>query len=119
MQEQILTPEQLMRSRYDAFVNRDGDYLALTTTQSISSDMSAYENIEWLKLDVLEANGDEVEFKAYYREGLKIYLLHERSKFVQIDGKWLYESGIIFDSKIQRNEPCPCGSTRKYKKCCA
>ena len=23
-----------------------------------------------------------------------------------------------FDKKISRNEPCPCGSGKKYKRCC-
>ena len=25
---------------------------------------------------------------------------------------------IVKDKKIGRNEPCPCGSGKKYKKCC-
>ncbi len=115
----IDTPEELMRSRYDAFVRNDGEYLAKTTTQNISTDMSAYGNMEWLKLDVIEAKDDEVEFKAFYRQNDKIYLLHERSKFVKKDSEWLYDSGEMFNTKIQRNENCPCGSGRKYKKCCA
>ena len=24
----------------------------------------------------------------------------------------------IYDDKVGRNEPCPCGSGKKYKKCC-
>ena len=24
----------------------------------------------------------------------------------------------VFDNKISRNEPCPCGSGKKYKRCC-
>jgi len=26
--------------------------------------------------------------------------------------------GIIQRRKVGRNDPCPCGSGRKYKKCC-
>jgi SWIM/SEC-C metal-binding protein len=26
---------------------------------------------------------------------------------------------VIAEMKIGRNEPCPCGSGKKYKKCCA
>jgi len=117
--EELKTPEDLMKSRYEAYVRMDGEYLAKTTTQDISSDMSAYTEIEWLRLDVIEAVGDEVEFKAYYRQNEKIYLLHERSTFIKKDGVWLYDSGELFSTKIQRNEQCPCGSGRKYKKCCA
>lgn len=115
----INTPEELMRSRYDAFVRMDGEYLAKTTTKDTPTDMSAYANIEWLKLEVIDAVDCEVEFKAYYRQDDQIYLLHERSTFVKLDGKWLYDSGELFNTKIQRNELCPCGSGRKYKKCCA
>lgn len=115
----INSAEDLMRSRYDAFVRIDGEYLARTTTQNISSDISSYKNIEWLKLDVLDATDDEVEFKAYYREDDSLDVLHERSKFVQKDGVWLYDSGELFNTKIERNEQCPCGSGKKYKKCCA
>jgi len=92
------TPEQLMRSRYEAFVNLDGEYLAKTTTQNVSTDMSAYKDIEWLKLDVVEAVGDEVEFKAYYRQGGVMGVLHERSRFVKIDGMWKYEEGELFNT---------------------
>jgi len=114
----ILTPKELMQSRYEAFVRNDGEYLAKTTTQDISTDMSAYSGIEWLKLEVLDAKDDEVEFKAYYREDNHINVLHERSKFVFKDGRWLYDDGILFNTTIQRNETCPCGSGKKFKKCC-
>ena len=46
---------------------------------------------------------------------------------LRIDGKWFYVDGdmvkpkpVVRDKpKVGRNEPCPCGSGRKYKKCCA
>jgi len=53
MKTQKLTPSQLMQSRYDAFVRMDGQYLQDTTTLDVSTDMTVYENIEWLKLDIL------------------------------------------------------------------
>ena len=112
------TPKELMISRYNAFVALDGAYLAKTTTQKISTDMSAYKEITWLKLEIIEAVDDEVEFKAYYKENSTIHLLHERSRFVKKDGMWLYDDGVIFNTPISRNEPCPCGSKKKYKKCC-
>jgi len=113
-----MTPKELMQSRYEAFVRMDGEYLAKTTTQDISTDMSHYKNVKWLKLEIIDEKDDEVEFKAYYEEDGKIHLLHERSKFVFLDGKWLYKDGILFNTSIQRNELCPCGSGKKYKKCC-
>ena len=112
------TPEQLMRNRYEAFVNKDGLYLQNTTTQTISTDMSAYESIEWLKLDVIASYDNIVEFKAYFRENDLVQVLHEKSNFIKLDGDWKYVDGELFNSKIDRNESCPCGSSKKYKKCC-
>ncbi len=112
------TPEQLMRNRYEAFVNKDANYLNNTTTQPISYDMSHYENTQWLKLDVITSKDDTVEFKAYFKENGLIHLLHEKSNFIKVDGAWKYASGELYNSKIQRNESCPCGSSKKYKKCC-
>lgn len=42
--------------------------------------------------------------------------LHERSRFLKIDDCWFYIDGV--QPKVGRNDPCPCGSGRKYKKCC-
>ena len=112
------TPEQLMRNRYEAFVNNDGKYLKDTAIESTSTDMSIYKNIEWLKLDVLNSHDTIVEFKAYFRENGLIQVLHEKSNFVMQDGEWKYVDGEFFNSQIQRNELCPCGSLKKYKKCC-
>ena len=118
MEDKKLTPKELMKSRYDAFVRMDGEYLSQTTTQDMSTDMSAYERIEWLKLEVADAYEDIVEFKAYFREDNIIQVLHEKSRFVEVDGVWKYSDGELFNTQIQRNETCPCGSGKKYKKCC-
>lgn len=113
------TPEQLMRSRYEAFIRMDGEYLAQTTTQETSTDMSAYQDITWLRLDVIDAYDNIVEFKAFYREDGEIKVLHERSRFVELDSEWKYVDGDLLGSKISRNDICPCGSGKKYKKCCS
>lgn len=118
MQTKKLNPKQLMQSRYDAFIRMDGKYLQETTTLDVSIDMTLYENIEWLKLDVLDAHDNIVEFKAYFREDDKLQVLHEKSLFVEVDGVWKYSEGELFNTQIQRNESCPCGSGKKYKKCC-
>jgi len=118
MKTKKLTPSQLMQSRYDAFERMDGEYLKQTTTLEVSTDMSAYENIEWLKLDIFDAYENIVEFKAYFREDGMIQVLHEKSFFVEFEGEWKYSEGELFNTQIQRNESCPCGSGKKYKKCC-
>ena len=51
---------------------------------------------------------------------------NEHSYFKKIDGEWKFIDGKIEnldpyvreEPKIGRNDPCPCGSGKKYKKCC-
>jgi SEC-C motif-containing protein len=122
------TPQELMRSRYSAYVLGDGRYLVDTTLQQNRYEddvalISEYaKNIQWLKLQILKSweRGSRgfVEFKAYYRENSKIQLHHEKSSFLKIDGVWFYEKGELLQTAIGRNEPCPCSSGKKFKKCC-
>lgn len=112
------TPKELMISRYEAFKNGDWNYLASTSLHQSIADLQGAEHIEWLKLDVLNAYDNIVEFKAYYKESGMLHLLHEKSRFLLEDGVWKYDDGELFNTKIQRNEPCPCGSGKKFKKCC-
>jgi len=114
-----MTPKELMISRYEAFVKKDWDYLQRTSTSQKKEELSMTGEIQWLKLDVLDAYENIVEFKAYYRENGKIGVLHEKSYFIESDGIWKYHNGELLNSKIERNQICPCGSGKKYKKCCA
>ena len=114
-----MNPEELMRSRYEAFVKEDWKYLAQTSVNQTIEELSDSIPVKYLKLDVLDVYEDIVEFKAYYQQNDKIYVLHEKSKFIQDDGMWKYLDGELYNSKIERNESCPCGSGKKFKKCCA
>jgi len=122
---QASSAEELMRSRYSAYVRGDGRYLVLSTVKQnrYEDDAELIEEFssknEWLKLDILDIAKNIVEFKAYYKENNKIKVLHERSNFIKENGVWLYVDGILFNSKVERNESCPCGSGKKFKKCCA
>jgi len=119
------TPEAaLMRSRYSAFVKGEAEYLLATSLsghhapdelEQLKAQMG---QVEWLKLDVLETQGESVDFKAYYRDKAGVHLLHEKSRFVYQDDQWFYDEGTLYNSKIERNELCPCGSGKKFKKCC-
>ena len=68
----------------------------------------------------------EVVFKSGFTVNNQPSCMYERSFFRKVDGKWLYEDGedlqrmtIYRDQpKVGRNDPCPCGSGKKYKKCC-
>jgi len=115
----FMTPKELMISRYKAFVAKDWHYLAQTAINQSEEELKMMPELEWLKLDVLNAYENVVEFKAYYKENGTIGVLHEKSFFVEVDGEWKYKDGELFSTKVQRNEPCPCGSGKKFKKCCA
>lgn len=135
-QELPSTPEELMRSRYTAFTQKNMDYLILTMKSPAADHFDAnatqewIKNIEWTGLQIVntthDANKGIVEFMAYYHVGDKNHVLHEVSQFSRDNGKWYYVNGIhpnqnqIAGSieKIGRNALCPCGSGKKYKKCC-
>ncbi len=110
--------EELMRSRYNAFVKEDWAYLVKTSVNQTIEELTLLAPIKWLKLDVIDAYDNIVEFKAYYKDNNNIQVLHEKSNFIKVDGNWKYLDGVLYNTKIERNESCPCGSTKKFKKCC-
>ncbi len=127
-------PEQLMRSRYTAHCIKNTDYVVATyhvSCQAESYRDAIAESVEghWFHLEILDApepNNDEgfVHFVASYREGNACHFLEERSRFVKENGQWYYIDGVYPENPkppkaIGRNDTCPCGSGKKYKKCCA
>ncbi|WP_345972224.1 YchJ family protein [Sulfurimonas diazotrophicus] len=121
--------EALMRSRYSAYVVGAGEYLVATTVpqKQVPEDAELIrqhaEATTWLGLEVLasQVQGADatVNFKAFYREGDgPIRVHHEKSTFRRIDGRWYYDEGTLYEASVGRNDPCPCGSGKKYKKCC-
>jgi SEC-C motif-containing protein len=136
---QAETPETLMRSRYTAYVLQQIPYLARTLHPSERGDFDEEgaaqwsRDSEWLGLEILSATGmapgdqtGTVEFKAHYNRDGVTQVHHERSEFRRTDGVWYFLDGKPVGApqvrratpKIGRNDPCPCGSGRKYKKCC-
>ncbi|MDR0567876.1 MAG: YchJ family protein [Spirochaetaceae bacterium] len=136
--KQLSTAETLMRSRYSAYVEHAIDYIVDTCIRKegnqdidIQQTKSWSEKSQWLGLNVLSVSqgGPEdtegsVEFEAVYEyEGLKD-IHHEKAKFKKQNGKWLYDEGEIVPKtivrsapKVGRNDLCPCGSGKKYKRC--
>ncbi|WP_034060123.1 YchJ family protein [Lacinutrix jangbogonensis] len=97
------TAQQLMRSRYCAFVLAKGDYLMQThhsTTRPITEKKAIVKwakSVEWIKLEVLETTkGLEkdkegtVTFNAYFYENGNVAIIHEKSAFIKEEGKWYY-----------------------------
>jgi SEC-C motif domain protein len=97
------TAEALMRSRYSAFVLRIESYLLATWHPSTRPDSVGLEpGAKWLGLSVKDARSTgpyraEVEFVARYRVGGgSAVRIHERSRFVCEEGRWLYVDGDQF-----------------------
>lgn len=129
-QVQAPTAEVLMRSRYTAYCQGQVDYLVAThhpTHRSHNERAVLADSIRtttWAKLTVLnsqegQANDTKgtVEFVAYHITPSPGQI-HERSRFVQQKGRWLYLDGDMLPPVWpKRNEPCWCGSGKKYKAC--
>lgn len=96
------TAEQLMRSRYSAFVMHDADYLLRTWHEDTRPDRLELDNaLQWRRLDIvstrrggpLDTEGI-VEFKAYFRDGGGRGVQHETSRFVRRDRRWYYVGAL-------------------------
>ncbi|MDD2767883.1 MAG: YchJ family protein [Methylococcus sp.] len=126
------TAEALMRSRYSAYVLKNAAYLIATwhpDTRPAAMELDT-DTTRWIGLDVLhtakgsplDADG-EVEFQAHYLAGSRRGCLHEISRFVRERDAWVYLDGYIQpdsgETPVGRNEPCPCGSGKKFKHCCS
>jgi SEC-C motif domain protein len=127
--------EVLMRARFTAHAIRDFAFVHRTYRPTahqpfISGTESA--TTEWNRLVVHSHEQGKtpdiatVEFSAYGKEAGVEHVLHEKAEFVRENGEWIYtrplrEGPAPFreaSRKPGRNEPCPCGSGKKYKRCC-
>lgn len=133
------TAEALMRARYSAFVTKQiGDFLKNT----LAPEKHAKFNLKEVEKSARDAEGlgfvvravsdggldDEigtVEYVARFRMRGKVQVHHELASFRREGGRWLYADGEanpkgapLQVDKVGRNDPCPCGSGMKFKKCC-
>lgn len=137
-EQNAATAEQLMRSRYSAYVLSNDKYLTNTThpsrrPQDIGQDEQQkpdWQGLEIVKTVAGKAGDSEgtVEFIARFKVNNRAGKLQEKSRFIKEEGRWYYFDGDVQEApppktitgkeKIGRNEPCPCGSGKKYKRCC-
>jgi SEC-C motif domain protein len=124
------TAEALMRSRYTAYHQGNGDYLIAThhPTQRYPGQratiLKTIATTTWLGLLVLATEAGQpadrrggVEFIAYYADP-EVGQIHERSRFVRQKDRWFYVDGDTLPRQWpQRGDPCWCGSGKKYKAC--
>ena len=112
------TAEALMRSRYVAYTLHDDAYLLATwhpSTRPAERLFDDDQRLTWLGLAVKSdlrlrkrkeartetctdtegcgADSDTVEFVARYKIGGRAHRLHEVSRFVREQGRWLYVDG--------------------------
>jgi SEC-C motif-containing protein len=127
----------LMRSRYTAYVRGAVDHLVRThdpgtrTRLDVDAVRRWSRDTQWLGLEILsaargaEADADGiVEFVARGVTHGAPFAQRERSRFRRGgDGAWYYVDGDVVQEPVRRaapvgrNEPCPCGSGQKYKRC--
>lgn len=133
------TAEALMRARYTAYVVHNIDFIINTCQEGegiADIDRKATEDwskqSEWHGLRILHTekgteNDDEgiVEFEADYSLHQMRDVHHETAAFKKYNGEWKYTTGALKTTtvkrdgaKVGRNDPCPCGSGKKYKFCC-
>lgn len=132
------TAVELMKARYVAYTTGDVDFIISShdpeTRENVSKEATEEwsRSARWLGIEILSTIGggpddDDgvVEFVASFElEGKKINH-HEKSYFKKINGNWFFVDGQIVPEtyvrsapKVGRNDPCPCGSGKKYKFCC-
>lgn len=133
------TAEALMRARYSSYVTGEVGFLRTSATKEVQEEFDEQESkawsraAEWHGLEIIatEKGGEKddegvVEFRALYTANGEFCNHHEVSTFVREDGDWKFAEGEIVgevpftreEPKTGRNDPCPCGSGKKFKKCC-
>lgn len=138
--EKAPTAEALMRARYSAYALGKVDFLFESLAPEARSDFDRKSvqhwssQSQWFGLEILSTEGgrqgeDEgfVEFVAHFAMEGKPQAHRERSKFRfdAAEGRWFFleeanrkAEPIVKGAQPGRNDPCPCGSGKKYKKCC-
>jgi len=123
--------EALMRSRYSAHVVVDVDYLIRSWKNDSNHPISRPDieqwanNSQWLGLTIHQCRAGNrtdtegwVEFSArsVAKGDEKPSFHRELSYFVKEGEHWFYVDGEPCETG--RNETCPCGSGKKFKRCC-
>jgi SEC-C motif-containing protein len=133
------TAEQLMRARYSAYSKEETDFLLTSLHPDYRDEYDEAQAKQWaadsswkgLEIVKIENGGKEdesgtVEFIASYSLKNDQYEHHELAEFKKQDNAWYFTDGASVPPKqvkrsapkIGRNDPCPCNSGKKYKKCC-
>ncbi len=133
------TAEALMRARYSSYVTGDVEFLKTSATEACQAEFDEDSSrawsraAEWHGLEIIKTEaggaGDDsgvVEFRALYTANGEFCNHHEVAQFAREGGAWKFSDGELVGEtpivreqpKVGRNDLCPCGSGKKYKKCC-
>ncbi len=101
--EAAATALALMRSRFSAFALGRSDHLLSSwhpDTRPSPRELDLDTSVEWRRLQIVDTvagapDDDEgvVEFRASFRRDGRAGLVHERSRFVRVDRRWVYLDG--------------------------
>lgn len=104
------TVEQLMRSRFTAYILNDANYIIKTThkenqdytlnTESWKKDITNFSDYtDFIKLEIFETieGKDEsfVKFRATLKQGNLDASFTENSRFLKVNNKWFYVDGTF------------------------
>ncbi len=126
----------LLEARYQAFVKGDIDFLVESHHPELRSQLDRNSIESWsresnwkglgIESEKIEGEKTFITFSVKYERNYELINHREFAEFRKHDGKWFY-----FDSefpkpetlkrevdKVGRNDPCSCGSGKKFKKCC-
>lgn len=128
----------LLRARYSAFVVGNIDFVKETTHPDKLDDFDEKEVSDWsknsdwqgLKIHKIDEgkpakNQTLIEFEAFYKNENNEFNHHERAAFQKEKDQWYFVDGFLVQKPVVnekgrpgRNDPCVCGSGKKFKKCC-
>jgi hypothetical protein len=103
------------------------DVLFMGFLDGINSSLTreiSIENMDQESIIALEINFEKLYFNMLVAEADYLYGLPEwgsiitEEKAIEITKEYKKSKTIVKGPQIGRNDPCPCGSGKKYKKCC-
>jgi len=132
------TAEALMRARYSSYATGRIDFVEKTHAPESRADFNRKASEKWAKESVwkglsviavkdgLESHDTGVvSFTARFTSGGQDYEHREIASFRKDGGTWYFVDGkspkpdtfVKTEPELGRNDPCHCGSGKKFKKC--
>ena len=127
-----------MRARYTSYATRRIEFIERSHAPESRAgfDRAASEKwareSDWKSLKILAVKGGGerdnegvVRFAAAYAQAGKEFIHEEISRFRKVNGVWMFLDGqaphqetfVKTGPDLGRNDPCHCGSGKKFKKC--